>query len=168
MHAILVSACLIGRPVRYDGAHQRSSHPALQRWLAQGRVVPVCPEVAGGLPVPRAPAEIVGLGGGPAVLAGQAQVMDAQGRVLSAAFVAGAQQALALAQAQGIRVALLKEGSPSCGSQRIYDGRFAGLSLPGQGVSAALLRAAGLRVFSEDQWDEADRWLHELDAQTSA
>lgn len=165
MHAILVSACLIGRPVRYDGAHQRSAHPALQRWLAQGRVLAVCPEVAGGLPVPRAPAEIVGAGGGAAVLTGQAQVLDAQGHVVSAAFVAGARQALALAQARDVRVALLKEGSPSCGSQRIYDGRFAGVRQPGQGVTAALLREAGLQVFSEAQWEQADQLLAWLDAQ---
>lgn len=162
--AVLVSACLIGRPVRYDGAHKRSGDAVLQRWLDEGRVVAVCPEIAGGLGVPRLPAEIAGGAGGAAVLAGRAQVIDRQGHDVSAAFVAGAQQALREAQARGIRVAVLKEGSPSCGSGRIHDGSFSAAMVPGQGVTAALLESAGIRVFSEAQFAAADACLHGLEA----
>ncbi|MEJ6003187.1 DUF523 domain-containing protein [Paucibacter soli] len=161
---VLVSACLLGQPVRYDGLGQRSDSAVLQRWLDEGWVLPLCPELAGGLPVPRAPAEIGAGAGGGAVLAGHARVIDAAGQDLTAAFVAGAEQALQAARQHGIRVAVLKEGSPSCGSARIYDGSFAARRVPGQGVSVALLRAAGIAVFSELQWLEADAWL----AQNSA
>jgi len=89
---VLVSACLLGQPVRYDG--RTSGHPELlQRWQAEGRVVPLCPEVAGGLPTPRAPAEIPG-GQGAAVLDGDRQVLTVSGEDVSAQFIAGAQQAL--------------------------------------------------------------------------
>jgi uncharacterized protein YbbK (DUF523 family) len=122
MQLVLVSACLLGQPVRYDGRHQQARHSVLARWLAQRRVLAVCPEVAGGLPV-RAPAEIVG-GDALQVLAGQARVLDAQGVDVSAAFVRGARQALDLARLKGVRLAVLKDNSPSCGSRQVYDGRF--------------------------------------------
>lgn len=159
MHKVLVSACLLGQPVRYDGGGQRSDSAVLQRWLDEGWVLPLCPELAGGLPVPRAPAEIGAGAGGGEVLAGRARVVDASGQDLTAAFVAGAEQALRAARQHGIRLAVLKEGSPSCGSARIYDGSFAARRVPGQGVATALLRAAGIQVFSELQWLEADAWL---------
>jgi uncharacterized protein YbbK (DUF523 family) len=161
---VLVSACLLGSPVRYNGAHKRSGHAVLARWLREGRVVSVCPEVAGGLPVPRPPAEIDGGAGGASVLAGRVRVVDPDGRDLSAAFVSGAEQALQLARAQGIRVAVLKEGSPSCGTREIHDGRFDGRRVPGSGVAAALLAQAGVAVFSEAQFAEADALLATLEA----
>ena len=89
-------------------------------------------------------------------------MVDAQGRDLSAAFVAGARQTLQLAQAQGIRVAVLKEGSPSCGSAHLHDGTFSGIRIRGQGVTAALLAEAGLQVFSEAQFDQAQAFLEAL------
>lgn len=156
---VLVSACLLGQPVRYNGADKRCDDAVLQRWLREGRVVPVCPEVAGGLPVPRAPAEIAGAAGGAQVLAGSARVVDASGADVSAAFVAGAERALALALAQGIRVAVLKEGSPSCGSGYSYDGSFSATRVPLPGVTTARLRAAGLLVFSELELAAADAAL---------
>lgn len=94
MEFVLVSSCRIGHPVRYDGGHKRSGSEVLQRWLTEGRVVPVCPEIAGGLPVPRPPAEIAGGAGGAAVLAGRVQVVDPAGNDLSAEFMAGARHAL--------------------------------------------------------------------------
>lgn len=156
---ILISACLLGEAVRYNGEQRVFDSDILRRWQTEGRLVPVCPEMAGGLPVPRPPAEIAGAGGGAGVLAGQAQVVDRQGRQVTEAFVAGAQQVLRQARAQHIRLAVLKEGSPSCGSQRIYDGSFSHRPLPGQGVTCALLSMAGLRVFSEETLDEADDLL---------
>lgn len=89
MEKILVSACLLGDPVRFDGGDKRCEHEVLRRWVSEGRVVPICPEVAGGLQVPRAPAEIVGGAGGARVLAGAARVVDVGGRDVSAYFVRG-------------------------------------------------------------------------------
>jgi uncharacterized protein YbbK (DUF523 family) len=164
MHHVLVSACLLGSPVRHDGAHKRAASAVLQRWLAEGRVVPVCPELAGGLAVPRAPAEIEGGAGGSAVLDGRTRVIDADGRDVSVAFVAGAEHALRQARQHGIRLAVLKEGSPSCGSSVVHGGRFDGTRIPGRGVAAALLAEGGIALFSEAQFDEADALLRRLEA----
>ncbi|MFJ4351469.1 DUF523 domain-containing protein [Pseudomonas sp. NPDC089428] len=150
---VLVSACLLGQPVRYDG--RASGYPdLLQQWQAEGRVVPLCPEVAGGLPTPRPPAEIQG-GQGAKVLDGGMQVLTVTGEDVSAEFLAGAQQALALVRLHGIRVAVLKAGSPSCGNRLTYDGTFSGVKVPGEGVTAALLRREGVQVFSELELGEA-------------
>lgn len=154
---VLVSACLLGQPVRYDG--RDSGHPdLLQRWQAEGRVVPLCPEVAGGLPTPRPPAEIPG-GQGAAVLDGQAQVVTVTGLDVSEAFLAGARQALALVREHGIRVAVLKAGSPSCGNRLTYDGTFSGVKVRVEGVTTALLRREGVLVFSELELEDAQRAL---------
>lgn len=160
---VLVSACLLGEPVRHDGAHRRAVSPVLQRWQAQGRVVALCPEQAGGLPVPRPPAEIAEGAGGARVLDGLARVVDVHGRDVTAAFVAGARATLALVEQHGIRVAVLKEGSPSCGSGQIHDGRFIGQRVAAAGVTAALLARAGVRVFHEAQFTQAEAWLATLD-----
>jgi len=109
--------------------------------------------------VPRPAAEITQGAGGAKVLQGLAKVMDTDGRDVSAAFLAGARQALQLARQHGIRVAVLKQGSPSCGSGYIYDGTFTGVKTAGQGVTAALLESAGIKVFSEHQLAEADAML---------
>ena len=159
---VLVSACLLGEAVRYDGADRRCAHPVLERWIAQGRVVAACPELAGGLAVPRPAAEIEGGAGGAQVLAGGARVVDCRGNDFSAPFVAGAQRVLALARQHGARVALLKAGSPSCGSDYTYDGSFTHRRVPLPGVTSALLRDAGIAVFSEEQLEQADLALARL------
>ena len=162
MQKILVSRCLLGQRVRYDGgAH--GPFTVLERWQQEGRVVPLCPEVAGGLPTPRAPAEIAG-GQGAQVLDGHLPVLTVDGENVTAAFVEGAEQALALVTKHGIRLALLKARSPSCGNRENYDGSFSGVRVPGEGVTAALLRRAGVQVFSEEQLEQALRALVELEA----
>ncbi|MFK8330847.1 DUF523 domain-containing protein [Pseudomonas sp. BJa5] len=159
-HKVLVSACLLGQPVRYDG--RASGHPdLLQQWQAEGRIVPLCPEVAGGLPTPRPPAEIPG-GQGGAVLDGDAQVVTVGGEDVSAQFLAGARRALALVRAHGIRIAVLKSGSPSCGNRLTYDGTFSGTKVQGEGVTTALLRREGVQVFSELELEAAERALKQL------
>ena len=163
--SVLVSACLMGSPVRYNGADKRSDHPVLARWRAAGRIVSICPELAGGLPVPRLPAEMPSGAGGLRVLQGVAVVRDAQGADVSAEFVRGAEAALQLARAHAIKLAVLKEGSPSCGSGFIYDGTFSGQRVTEQGVTTALLQQNGIRVFSEQQFDEADAFLAQLERQ---
>ena len=150
MEKILISACLIGRRVRYDGQASTLRDRLVDTWHEQGRLVPICPEVAGGLPVPRPAAEIQG-GGGEAVLDGHARLVTGEGNDVSDAFVAGARLALALARREKCRIALLKARSPSCGSSTIYDGSFAGKQRPGAGVAAALLRRHGIAVFNEDE-----------------
>lgn len=153
MQKILISRCLLGHPVRYDGG---ASGPfdRLAAWQAEGRVVGLCPEVAGGLPTPRAPAEIPG-GQGGAVLAGEAQVLTVQGEDVTAPFMRGAEIALAHVREHGIRIAILKANSPSCGNRETYDGTFSGTRVPGEGVTAALLRQEGVQVFSEHELDAA-------------
>jgi uncharacterized protein YbbK (DUF523 family) len=151
MDGYLVSACLLGIRTRYDGG----CCPVYQliQLAARGLAVPVCPEVAGGLPVPRPPAEIVG-GDGQAVLDGQARVLTIDGEDVTEAFLSGARQALETAQCLGIRQAVLKEDSPSCGLGRIYDGTFSDRMVSGQGVAAALLQRNGITVLSEEDLEE--------------
>ena len=147
---ILVSRCLLGEPVRFDGRAKPLGHPLVRKWQGEGRLVPTCPELLGGLAVPRAPAEIVD-GDGADVLAGRARVRTITGADVTDAFIAGAEAARRLAEEQGCRFALLKEDSPSCGTHRIHNGTFSGGLRTGMGVTAALLEAVGLRVFSEHE-----------------
>ncbi|MGW0805056.1 DUF523 domain-containing protein [Nonomuraea sp. NPDC002799] len=163
MERILVSACLMGRKVRYDGGAKTSSDAWLAAWRAEGRLVPFCPEVEGGLRIPRPAAEIEGGAGGAAVLAGAARVLAADGSDVTAEFLAGARSALAAARAAGIRLAVLKEGSPSCGALSIYDGTFEGGRVAGQGVTTALLERHGIRVFNEDHVSQAADYLRVLE-----
>jgi uncharacterized protein YbbK (DUF523 family) len=163
MIKVLVSACLLGEKVRYNGASAAADNWILERWSREGRVVAFCPEVAGGLGVPRPAAEIAGTGG-EAVLDGQASVITAAGVDVTDCFLRGAQLALAAAQSQNVRVAILKDGSPSCGSGSIYDGTFSGRKRPGHGVTTALLERHGIRVFSETQMSEAAACLETLES----
>ena len=159
---VLVSACLLGAEVRYHGGSARIESPILGRWQDEGRVVSVCPEVAAGLGTPRAAAESV-RGDGVRVLAGAAAVMTSDGRDVTAAFMAGAEHAVAMAEEFHIRVAVLKTRSPSCGTGEIYDGSFSGRLVSGAGVTAAALQRVGVQVFNEAQLAEADEALKVLD-----
>jgi uncharacterized protein YbbK (DUF523 family) len=103
-------------------------------------------------------------GQGALVLDGQLPVLTVEGADVTAAFVSGAEQALALVREHGIRLALLKARSPSCGNLENYDGSFSGVRVPGEGVTAALLRRAGVKVFNEAQLDEAAAELARLEA----
>ncbi|MEJ3574386.1 DUF523 domain-containing protein [Pseudomonas fragi] len=154
---VLVSRCLLGHRVRYDGGAS-GPYAQLTQWQAEGRVIALCPEVAGGLPTPRAAAEIPG-GQGVEVLAGKAAVITTEGEDVTEAFVSGARQALALVERHGIRLAILKANSPSCGNRLTYDGSFSGVKVEGQGVTAALLTRAGVQVFSELELEEAAKAL---------
>jgi uncharacterized protein YbbK (DUF523 family) len=158
MNKILLSACLLGNPVRYDGKSKTLQNPVLDQLLAQDRVISFCPEVAGGLPVPRAAAEIQA-GDGAAVIAELATVKTQDGTDVSGYFLSGARQALALCRQHDITVAVLTESSPSCGSSRIYDGSFTRSGIPGSGVTAALLGQHGVKVFNQHQLDEALKLL---------
>jgi uncharacterized protein YbbK (DUF523 family) len=162
MVRVLVSACLLGEKVRYNGNAATSSSPVLMKWLAERRIVPFCPELAGGLSVPRPPAEIQGAGGR-ATLNGTARVVTVHGVDVTESFLQGARLAVDRATTEGVGLAVLKDGSPSCGSGFIYDGSFSGVRIPQQGVTAALFEALGIRVFSEQQLDAAALYLDELE-----
>jgi uncharacterized protein YbbK (DUF523 family) len=162
MERILVSACLLGRPVRYDGTGRRSDDALFQQWRREGRLVPVCPEVTGGLPVPRPPAEISGGLGGD-VLDGRAKVLTRDGTDVTRHFLDGARHALDQARACDAKIAILKESSPSCGSLRVHDGTFTGAKVPGEGVTTALLERHGIAVFAENAIEAAAARLAELE-----
>lgn len=146
----LVSACLAGVCSRYDGSNNR--HPAVEVLARARRAVPACPEQLGGLPTPRPPAEIVPGGSGSLVLEGKAAVCCAGGQDVTAAFLRGAEQMLLIARLYAPAAVILKEGSPSCGLRRIYDGSFQGRDKAGTGVTAALLLREGFTVYSEEDF----------------
>jgi uncharacterized protein YbbK (DUF523 family) len=152
MKKVLVSACLMGEQVRYDNEFLPNLSPVLKEWDEQGLIISVCPEVAGGLPVPRPPAEIQG-GDGIDVVLGTAKVIDINGEDVTSEYFNGAEEALRLVEENGIKCAILKAWSPSCGSKLTYDGSFSESLKVGQGVTAALLVNKGIKVFNEDEID---------------
>jgi uncharacterized protein YbbK (DUF523 family) len=164
MEKILVSACLLGAKVRYHGGDAVCDDPVLHQWLDEGRLLAVCPEQEGGLATPRPPAEIAGAGGGQSVVSRMAFVRTRSGTDVTANFLAGAERTLALVKQHNIRLAVLKDGSPSCGSSVIHDGRFSGTRIAGSGVTTALLEAHGVRVFSAADLVRAREWLRHLEA----
>ena len=152
MEKILVSACLLGEPVRYNGGPATSEDPLLFRWLQEGRVVSFCPEVAGGLGTPRPRAERHVL-----------RVVTEAGADVTAAFIRGATLARETAREHGIRVAILKDGSPSCEACTFTTVLFAGRRVAGTGLTTELLQRDGVRVFSEKHLQEAAAYLEELE-----
>ncbi len=135
--ALLVSSCLLGVACNHEGGHSR--RPAVEALAASYRVIPICPEVCGGLSTPRPAAEIRG-----------DRVVNRDGDDVTAAYERGAQAAVEMARAVGARRAVLKARSPSCGSAQVYDGTFTRTLRNGEGVTAAALRAAGVEVCSEE------------------
>ena len=137
---ILVSACLLGTLCRYDGASRPCGELARQEVLGH-RLIPVCPEVMGGLPTPRPPAELQRDG----------RVVDRAGKDVTEAYRLGAEEVLELARAHRCTLAVLKERSPSCGRGQIYDGSFTGRLTEGSGVTARLLEEHGVQVYGESE-----------------
>ncbi len=143
---IMVSACLTGINCKYNG---ESNHcPSLASYLKSRSHFVVCPETIGCLSIPRPPAEIKG-GDGEDVLEGRARVVTANGIDVTEAFLNGAQVCLELARLNQVNLAILKARSPSCGCDQIYDGSFTGHLVPGDGVTAALLRRHGIKIVTE-------------------
>jgi len=154
-----MSACLLGKRVRYDGNALTVSENIIDKWQAEGRIVSICPEVDAGMSIPRAPAEILAADGYD-VLLGTAAVVDDTGIDVSDLFKKGAQMALELCKKHDIKVAILTDNSPSCGSSAIYDGSFTGQKIIGVGVTVALLRKNGIEVFSQHNIPDANQALH--------
>ncbi|GAJ74998.1 purine nucleoside phosphorylase [Vibrio sp. JCM 18905] len=150
MVKVLVSLCLVGNNVRYNASCLSVKEPELLWLKSNAELVTFCPEVSAGLPIPRAPAEII-TGKGVDVLDGLANVVGNDGIDVTEQFVSGgAENALELCKKQQIKYAILAEGSPSCGSSKIYDGTFNGIKIDGSGgVATALLERNGIKVFSQ-------------------
>ena len=168
MQKIFISACLLGQKVTYDGRSNFLDNAIVAQWKEDGRIVPACPEVLGGLPTPRPAAYIVGRDGGAGVLDKTACVLKKDGGDVTAPFVEGATRALEIVRKHDIKIAIMKERSPSCGSREIYAGDFSGQKIPGSGVAAALLKRNGVTVFSENEIDRADLFLKELERKAVA
>ncbi|WP_267201281.1 DUF523 domain-containing protein [Limosilactobacillus kribbianus] len=145
---ILLSACLAGFNVRYDGGNARNDLAA--QLVALGQAVTICPEVMGGMRTPREPAEIQDGNGGD-VIVGRARVVNRRGVDVTKQYLQGAQLALGIAQRYHVQAAFLKQKSPACGTQLIYDGHFSGHKIAGIGVAAALLRQHGIQVFGDEE-----------------
>lgn len=126
-----VSACLLGVNCKYNGGNNFSAK--LEGYLEGHEVVPLCPEVMGGLPTPRVPAEMV-----------EGKVMDREGRSVDEAFRKGAEIALRRVLEEGAELVILQSRSPSCGVKEVYDGSFSGKLIPGKGIFAARLEEAGI------------------------
>lgn len=137
---ILVSACLYGYCCKYDGGNNILKDPLFQILKNTGRLVPVCPEQLGGLPTPRIPSELI-----------DGKVINKNGEDVTEQFELGARKTLEIAKENHVRAAVLKQGSPSCGCKRIYDGTFSGTSISGEGITARLLIENGIPVFDETE-----------------
>lgn len=134
---LLISACLLGCACRYDGGSKPCR--AALALAKKHELVPVCPEQLGGLPTPRAPAEIRG-----------DRVVNHLGQDVTDAYQKGAAEALKLCRVLNCQGAVLKARSPSCGCGRVYDGSFSGALIPGDGITARTLKAAGIPVWTEE------------------
>lgn len=145
MKKILISACLVGDKTRYDG--KSSYNPLVKQLMEKYELIPFCPEVEGGLPTPRKPSEIV-----------KGAVKMEDGKDVTKYFDRGAQLAWNICNYLGIEIAILKEGSPSCGVHQIHSGKFDGKLIPGMGITTALLVSKGIRVISEE---EIEKFLEE-------
>ena len=138
MENILVSACLLGIGCRYDGKHKANTEVLKLR--EKYNLIPVCPEIFGGLPTPRIPSERIG-----------DKVMMKDGTDVTEHYQKGAREALELCRIYNVKTAILKERSPSCGKGEIYDGSFTGTLTKRDGVSAELLIKEGIRVLGESE-----------------
>ena len=138
---ILVSACLLGVGCRYDGKNKENTD--VLRLMERHTLIPICPEILGGLTTPRPPAERQGK-----------RVINDRGADVTAAYRRGAEEVLRLCRLYGCEVAILKQRSPACGSREIYDGSFRGQLRPGDGVLAQLLKENGIRVLDETETEE--------------
>ncbi|MEH7306835.1 DUF523 domain-containing protein [Neobacillus drentensis] len=148
---ILVSSCLAGLEVRYNGTHCLNNK--IRKLVEENKAITICPELLGGFSIPRVPAEIIG-GNGEDVLDGKAKVVDKSGKDVTELYIKGAYATLEKAKEITATIVVLKENSPSCGSSKIYNGEFNGKKIEGMGVTSALLKRNGLKVISEEQFAE--------------
>lgn len=143
MENLLISACLYGVECKYSGGSNALPPEIMEKLRNKYRLIPVCPEVAAGLPIPRNPSERVG-----------DRVLMNSGRDVTKEYHKGAEIALKLCKLYGCRKALLQARSPSCGSEKIYDGSFSGKLTAGNGVCAEKLKHAGINVLNDPDIDK--------------
>ena len=141
MEKVLISACLVGDNVKYDGTNNKS--PLVDELLKYFELIPFCPEVEGGLSIPRDKSERL-----------NDRVISEKGRDVTRQFSFGAEMAYNICLYLGIKVAILKETSPSCGVHEIYDGRFAHKKIMGRGYTTEYLMSKGIKVISENEIEE--------------
>jgi uncharacterized protein YbbK (DUF523 family) len=162
MLKVLVSGCLGGAAIRFNETSVPVSSPIWRKWAAEGRLVSFCPELAVGFPVPRPPAEIVG-GSAADVLDSGAWVREVSGRDVTELFRAASRRALHRAIDADVALAVLVDGSPTCGSSYVHDGTFSGVTVPGRGVAAEALRRYGIPVFAHHELEQAAAALAEME-----
>lgn len=154
MEKIFISACLLGHRVRYNGKSVPTNNAILLKWKKEGRLLPLCPEISGGLPTPRPASEIIN--------SDPLQILNIKGESMASPFLQGAKISLQLIQKYHIKIAILKDHSPSCGSTHIYDGSFTNTLIKGQGITTRFLRNHGVKVFTENTIQEANQFLAQL------
>ncbi len=147
---LLISGCLAGLSCRYDGGSK--PHPRLEDLKRWYDLIPVCPEQTGGLSTPRIPNELQASAA--EILSGRGKVKNQAGEDCTEAFIRGATETLKVVRLLDIKKALLKDGSPSCGKNRVYDGTCCGKSIPGRGITAEILHDEEIGIYSEDETDQ--------------
>ncbi|MFK5881385.1 MAG: DUF523 domain-containing protein [Sulfurospirillum sp.] len=149
---VLISSCLLGENVKYDGGNNYiSQNPFIEKLKSQNLIVPTCPEVEGGLPIPRVVVEIK-----------DAKAINKNGVDKTKEFEKGAQKAFGKVKLFDIKMAIMKSKSPSCGRDFIYDGSFTKKLIEGDGVSVKLLKMGGIRIFTENEITEAREFWEKL------
>ena len=148
MKKILVSACLFGWHCRYDAEDLPSTDERFLKWKAEGRLIPVCPEIFGGLDTPRPDAQRLG-----------EKVITCEGTDVTRAYDMGGEEAVRLAKAYDVAFCIMKQDSPSCGSKFVFDGTHTDTKIEGQGTTVERLRNAGYLVLDEDEIDKAEELL---------
>ncbi len=144
----LISACLLGINCRYNGTSSRILE--LERLIGSGRLIPICPEVLGGLDTPREPCEII------TQTNGSLKVMSQRGLDCTSEFQNGAQKVLEMAKVYHVKKVILKANSPSCGSGHIYDGTFSRKLIEGDGLTSKLLLENDIEVYNETNWGSGE------------
>lgn len=138
MEKLLISACILGTNCKYNG--KNNYNPLVEKLKERYILIPICPEEMGGLSTPRNPSEIL-----------NDKVISSKGDDVTNNFFDGANKALDIAKKENISKALLKEGSPSCGSNYIYDGTFTKTKINGMGITARLLKNNNIKIYTEDE-----------------
>jgi len=141
---ILISACLLGENVKYNGKNNKLNFTFLEELKKKYELIPFCPEVEGGLPIPRVPSEII--------LHKNLKVINKEGKDVTGEFIKGAKKCVELVKKEGIKKALLKANSPSCGIGQVYDGSFTKVLIPEDGVTVKELKKIGVEVYDEDSF----------------
>ncbi len=149
---VLISSCLLGENVRYDGANNSiTQNQFIKKLQKLNLIVSICPEVEGGLPTPRVPVEIQ-----------NNRAINKKGEDKTKEFKLGANKALEIVLQNDIEMAIMKSKSPSCGAGQIYDGTFLKKLINGDGISTALLKDKGIKIFGEDELEIAQEYWERL------